>query len=83
MEAVERWLRRREEGIGFHAWARLVLALPIREGYESERQELKQRLLKAGLEIAEEGTEKAKDDWKDEVQVWWAVYRPVKADDDV
>jgi D-xylulose reductase len=55
--------------------ARLVLAYPIRVPYLPQIQNLKQKLEMAGLEVLEEGGETTRDDWKEDVEVVWSVWR--------
>ena len=45
--------------------ARVVIELPLREGFEPERRELWQRLMAAGLFIEDQGEEDGFDDWGD------------------
>jgi predicted nicotinamide N-methyase len=61
--------------------ARLILELPLREGYEKEREDLRQRLFSLGLEVLEQGEEVGYDDWcgvgseLQEVPCWWSIWR--------
>jgi predicted nicotinamide N-methyase len=77
-ETVERWLLRTSD-------ARFIVELPLREGYDQERADLKVRLKEIGLEIEAEGTESGYDDWEGndgqlkEVTCWWAVWKFVQA----
>ncbi|KAI9656631.1 MAG: hypothetical protein M1831_004541 [Alyxoria varia] len=62
--------------------ARVILAYPLREGYEREIEELRKHLRTIGLYMLEEGAESAQDDWQHAVlhswSVWgWASYRLV------
>nr|OQO28161.1 hypothetical protein B0A51_04581 [Rachicladosporium sp. CCFEE 5018] len=60
--------------------ARVVIELPLREGFAAERQDLRNRMEVIGLEIREQGEEVGYDDWTDhdgemaEVRCWWAVW---------
>ncbi|KAK5170906.1 Protein-lysine N-methyltransferase rrg1 [Saxophila tyrrhenica] len=65
--------------------ARVVIELPLREGYASERQDLRNRLIGLGLRVLEEGEEVGYDDWGAksgkggeeelaEVKCWWGVW---------
>jgi predicted nicotinamide N-methyase len=73
-ETVERWLLRTAD-------ARFIVELPLREGYDQERADLKARLRKIGLQVQAEGTESGYDDWEGydgqlkEVACWWAVWK--------
>ena len=58
-----------------------MVELPLRDGYQPEREDLKNKLVDIGLEIAEEGYEFGPEDWQGklgeqtEVECWWAVWR--------
>lgn len=71
---VERWLH---PGAG----SRFILELPLRQGYDNERQELRQRL-QSFMEVVEEGEDVGHDDWEAadgraiEVRCWWSVWQP-------
>lgn len=73
-ETVQRWLMRMAD-------ARFIVELPLREGYDQERADLKARLRENGLEVEAEGTESGYDDWEGtdgelkEVTCWWAVWK--------
>jgi predicted nicotinamide N-methyase len=73
-ETVRRWLLRTAE-------ARFILELPLREGYDQERADLRARLKENGLQVEAEGTESGYDDWEGndgelkEVTCWWAVWK--------
>jgi predicted nicotinamide N-methyase len=64
--------------------ARVVVEMPIRDGYQSERADFKQRMLSLGLRITDEGEETGFDDWAVsqainpnqllEVVCWWSVW---------
>jgi predicted nicotinamide N-methyase len=58
--------------------ARVVVEMPLRKGYEKEREDFRDRMQKAGLEIVDEGRETGWDDWGErggEVRCWWSVWR--------
>lgn len=62
------WLKR---GPG----ARAVVELPLREGFERERGEFRERMRGEGLVVVEEGVETGWDDWGDgEVSCWWSIW---------
>jgi hypothetical protein len=71
--AIATWLSRSTE-------ARVILELPLREGYASEREDLRQRMVGLGLEILEQGEEVGYDDWGGmggellEVPCWWTIW---------
>jgi predicted nicotinamide N-methyase len=73
-ETVGRWLLRMVD-------ARFIVELPLRDGYDQERAELKTRLNEIGLQVEVEGTESGYDDWEasdgqlKEVTCWWAVWK--------
>ena len=66
--------------------ARVVMELPLRAGYEDERQDLHDRLGRLGLCILDDGEEVGFDDWvaggdkdgdegeRQEVRCWWSVW---------
>lgn len=72
--AVARWLHP-------NPGSRFILELPLRLGYEKEREDLRKRL-HGLMELLEEGTETGYDDWEAadgqaaEVECWWSVWRP-------
>lgn len=74
VDAVVRWIR---GDVG----SRLIVELPLRRGYEKERKDLRERLVRAGMEVVEEGTEIGYDDWQGvdgrpaEVECWWGVWK--------
>ena len=76
-ETVDKWLLR-------NTIARFIVELPLREGYDQERAELKVRLKAIGLEVEAEGLESGYDDWEGhdgnlkEVNCWWAVWKFVE-----
>lgn len=71
---VQRWIRRSSEAI-------FIIELPLRHGYEQEREDLKIRLLAMDLVTVEEGYECGPEDWQGkfgeqtEVECWWSVWR--------
>lgn len=73
VEAVVRWLALSNE-------ARFIVELPLRDGYNSERADLKKCLKDAGLVIEGEGEDLGFDDWdgpngeKKGVRCWWGVW---------
>lgn len=74
LSAVTRWLRPNLD-------SRFILELPLRLGYEKERQDLRKRLHDL-MDLLEEGTETGYDDWEAadgqaaEVECWWSVWHP-------
>jgi hypothetical protein len=77
-EAVGRWLMKTKD-------ARFIVELPLREGYDQERADLKTRLKKIGLQVEDEGIESGYDDWEGsdgqlkEVTCWWTVWKFTQA----
>ncbi|KAK6435572.1 Protein-lysine N-methyltransferase rrg1 [Oleoguttula sp. CCFEE 5521] len=73
VKAIEYHLERDEN-------ARVIIELPLREGFAAERQDLRNRMEGFGLEIREQGEEVGYDDWTDhegemvEVRCWWGVW---------
>ena len=73
-QAVDRWLQRSRD-------ACFVIEVPLRQGYHSEREELKDRLLGLGLHISESGYDSGPEDWRDragkqvEVECWWSLWQ--------
>jgi Lysine methyltransferase len=71
---VQRWLRRTPE-------SSLIIQLPLRPGYQNERDDLKSKLVDLGLAIAAEGYECGSEDWQGrmgeqaEVECWWSHWR--------
>jgi predicted nicotinamide N-methyase len=71
---VGRWLARNES-------ARVIAAVPLRDGYENERTDMTRRLLDLGLEVEEQGEDSGFDDWegadgqKQEVRYSWSTWR--------
>ncbi|THZ26522.1 VPS28-domain-containing protein [Aureobasidium pullulans] len=62
--------------------ARVLIQIPIREAYAEERADLKDRMVKIGLEICHEQTEIGYDDWSDgqgeelsEVECWMGMWK--------
>lgn len=72
--AVGRWLAR-------DVSARFVVAVPLRDGYGSEREHMRTSLLKLELEIEEKGEDTGFDDWegadgqRQEVNYAWSVWK--------
>ncbi|KAL7271236.1 Protein-lysine N-methyltransferase rrg1 [Rhizina undulata] len=65
------WLRRRFD-------ARAVVEMPLRDGYEKEREDFRSRMGSEGLVVVEEGVEEGWDDWGvggGEVRCWWSIWR--------
>ncbi|EME82866.1 uncharacterized protein MYCFIDRAFT_136061, partial [Pseudocercospora fijiensis CIRAD86] len=61
--------------------ARVVIELPLRDAYASERNDFRARMNAIGLHIVDEGEEIGYDDWSShnddeplEVCCWWAVW---------
>jgi hypothetical protein len=57
--------------------ARAVVEMPLRQGYQGERDAFRQGMLTAGFSVMEEGTESGYDDWGTsggEVRCWWSVW---------
>ena len=61
--------------------SRLIIELPLRDGYDKERDELRSKLETIHLGIESEGEDLGYDDWEDsngdpvEVRCWWSVWR--------
>ncbi|RPB04425.1 hypothetical protein L873DRAFT_1666840 [Choiromyces venosus 120613-1] len=66
---VNKWLRK-----GTHS--RVVVEMPLRDGYSSEREDFRSRMEGVGLEVRGEGVETGVDDWGagGEVECWWSVW---------
>jgi predicted nicotinamide N-methyase len=61
--------------------ARVVIELPLREAFQRERDDLRQRLIGVDLRLLAEGTEIGYDDWGSadgeglaEVECWWGLW---------
>lgn len=60
--------------------SRFILELPVRHGYDKEREDLRRRL-EDFLTVMEEGQDLGHDDWEEddgraaEVECWWSVWR--------
>jgi predicted nicotinamide N-methyase len=73
-KTVQRWLRRDPE-------SSLIIELPLRPGYQQERDDLKSKLINFGLKIAAEGYECGSEDWQGrmgeqaEVECWWSLWQ--------
>lgn len=68
--AVDAYLRRGKD-------ARLVIELPLRESFETEREALWKGLGRKGLKLKASGEETGFDDWGDgtaEVRCWWGIW---------
>ena len=66
---VGKWLKEGTHG-------RVVVEMPLRDGYSSERSDFRGRMERVGLEIKSEGVETGVDDWGagGEVKCWWSVW---------
>ncbi|KAG0636789.1 putative methyltransferase-domain-containing protein [Tuber brumale] len=66
---VGKWLKKGSHG-------RVVVEMPLRDGYYSERCDFRSRMESVGLEIRSEGVETGVDDWGagGEVECWWSVW---------
>ncbi|OAG36561.1 hypothetical protein AYO21_09218 [Fonsecaea monophora] len=75
VNAVTRWICRSPE-------ARFIIELPLRDGYDEERQNLRSILQQNKFDLVLEGTEVGFDDWyqqdgsPSEVTCWWSIWRP-------
>ena len=75
VSTISRWLKPDTD-------SRLIIALPLRGLYKTERSALRTLLAKAGLTILEQGTGVGYDDWYTnegkpaEVECWWSVWQP-------
>lgn len=75
VDTVLRWLR-------WEWHSCLILELPLREGYDVERRELKRRLQDCGFILRDEGEDRGFDDWQgregqlQEVRCSWSVWQP-------
>ncbi|KAI9773337.1 MAG: hypothetical protein M1840_007552 [Geoglossum simile] len=74
---VQTIVRCLEKGVG----SRVVIELPLREAYEPEIGELRERMEGVGFRILEEGEESGFDDWGGgvegelrEVKCWWGIW---------
>ncbi|TGZ84529.1 hypothetical protein EX30DRAFT_345245 [Ascodesmis nigricans] len=58
--------------------ARFIAEMPLREGYDAERKDFRERMQERGLKVLGEGVDTGKDDWGDdggrEVKCWWSVW---------
>ena len=71
-----------EAQLAKHPDARVVIELPLREAYVTERGDLVLRMEELGLQRVDEGEEVGYDDWSDdkdgeqlaEVRCWWTVW---------
>ena len=76
VETISRWLNKSTE-------SRVVVALPLRGGYDAERTDLRKRLEQAQLKMLADGKQTGYDDWytqegtQAEVECWWSVWQPV------
>lgn len=74
VDTVGRWIRRTPETY-------LIVELPLRDGYQHEREDLNTRLVDLGFEIAEQGCEYGPEDWQGimgeqlEVECWWSLWQ--------
>lgn len=74
VDTIGRWMRRMSD-------TSFIVELPLRDGYEHEREELKSRLVNTGFKIAEEGYENGPEDWQGqvgeqlEVECWWSLWQ--------
>ncbi|KAH8150840.1 uncharacterized protein LAJ45_05021 [Morchella importuna] len=65
---VGRWMKR-------DAGARAVVELPLRVGFEREREDFKVKMGEQGLVVVEQGVETGWDDWGNgEVSCWWSIW---------
>lgn len=62
--------------------ARVIIELPLREGYATEVQDFRTRMSETGLVLIEDGEEVGVEDWQgategdqQEVKCWWGVWR--------
>lgn len=73
------------QAVGYHLSkspaARVVVEMPLREAYGSERDDFRAKLTALGLGIIDEGEETGFDDWSSgnseellEVKCWWSVW---------
>lgn len=60
--------------------ARVVVEVPLRDAYQPQLQDFRQRMEQVGLAVVEQGEEVGYDDWESadgralEVRCWWAVW---------
>lgn len=65
---VKKWLKRMGQ-------ARVVVEIPLRDGFDGEREDFARRMEAAGLVVKMEGVEGGLDDWgTGEVQCRWSVW---------
>ena len=74
VQTIGRWLSK-------EARSRVIVELPLRDGYSTEVRDFRRLMLALGLEICNDGEEVGSDDWEDqyghhqEVRCWWSVWR--------
>lgn len=57
---------------------RFIVEMPIRRGYEQEREDFKTLAKSKGLVVCEEGMGEQRDDWGEDggsVRGWWSIWR--------
>ncbi|KAI5843862.1 putative methyltransferase-domain-containing protein [Morchella snyderi] len=65
---VGRWMKR---GGG----SRAVVEMPLRDGFEGEREDFKVKMREQGLVVVDQGVETGWDDWGNgEVSCWWSIW---------
>lgn len=73
VNTISQWLSR---GLD----ARVIVEMPLRDGYLQQIDEFRQRMGQLGLAVVEEGEDVGYDDWEGadgesvEVRCWWAVW---------
>jgi hypothetical protein len=74
VDTVHLWMRQTSKAV-------FILELPLRDGYQEERRDLRAKLLDIGLDITEEGYECGPEDWQSrlgeqtEVECWWSLWQ--------
>ncbi|KAF2458265.1 putative methyltransferase-domain-containing protein, partial [Lineolata rhizophorae] len=74
VQTIDRWLSR-------EASARVVVELPLRDGYRCEVEDFRSRMRNVGLRVVQEAEEIGYDDWghgmsdrPGEVRCWWSMW---------
>lgn len=69
------WMKRGSE-------ARAIVEMPLRDGFEAEREGFKKCMSAEGLVVIDQGVETGFDDWGNgEVKCWWSVWGWAKDSD--
>lgn len=74
VDTVSRTLRHGPDG-------RFIIEIPLRDAYQPQVRELRERMEQIGLVVVDEGEEVGYDDWENaegdamEVRCWWSVWK--------